>query len=342
MPRRYLWLLSLFWLACSALALPLAVQAVDQTGAAPLLVWVNIPSHIYHYPGSRWYGRTNRGKYLTEAEALAEGDRAALNEHRPAVPTKYAENQPVGILRDGSGVVLLPTPGPGERALAALGLASAPPSPSVAQATPAPTVPPELQDGPGPQVPLSTCLTAIAAQSDPAKLATLGTRGANPRLKRIMYYLAQARQGGADPSEVIHDAQRMNRSAGTPRAALVKAGVLRNLKICDGLGLLTPENMAALRRGNMPTVTRGPYIGQGAEVDHIVPLAIAPEIGNELANLEMLPGTLNRAKSTKVGERQLALAKKFRDAGMISEASMARVQVAFRPAGTQQYELTEP
>lgn len=34
---------------------------------------------------------------------------------------------------------------------------------------------------------LQTCVDAITAQSDPAKLASLGKRQANPRLKRILY-----------------------------------------------------------------------------------------------------------------------------------------------------------
>ena len=188
---------------------------------------------------------------------------------------------------------------------------------------------------------LSTCIAAIAAQSDPAKLATLGSRAANPRLKRIVYYLAEARDDGADPREVIDRAQQANGSAGTPRAPFVKASLLRNLKICDGLGMLDPDNRALLRRGNAPVVRRGPYAGQTAEVDHIIPLAQANEIGNELANLEMLPATLNRAKSDKVGERQLDLAKKFRAAGMISEETMANIQAKYVPSGTGKYELQE-
>ena len=43
-----------------------------------------------------------------------------------------------------------------------------------------------------------------------------------------------------------------------------------------------------------------------------MPLSLAREVGNELANLEMLPEKLNRAKSNGLGERRLALAKKFR------------------------------
>ena len=189
---------------------------------------------------------------------------------------------------------------------------------------------------------IETCVTAIASQSDPAKLATLGSRAANPRLKRIMYYLAAARAGGADPGDVIDQAQRANGSAGTRRAPLVKASLLRNLKICDGLAMLVDaENLAKLRRGNAPIARRGPYTGQIAEVDHIVPLAEAPEVGNELANLEMLPATLNRAKSDKVGERQLALAKKFHDAGLLSDAALASIQARFVPSGTGKYELQE-
>jgi hypothetical protein len=41
------------------------------------MVWVNTESHIYHKQGSRFYGKTKHGKYITEAEAISEGDRAA-------------------------------------------------------------------------------------------------------------------------------------------------------------------------------------------------------------------------------------------------------------------------
>jgi hypothetical protein len=41
------------------------------------LVWVNTDSHVYHKEGSRFYGTTKKGKYMTEAEALKGGNRAA-------------------------------------------------------------------------------------------------------------------------------------------------------------------------------------------------------------------------------------------------------------------------
>lgn len=41
------------------------------------LVWVNTETHVYHREGSRFYGTTKKGKYMTEAEATKEGDRPA-------------------------------------------------------------------------------------------------------------------------------------------------------------------------------------------------------------------------------------------------------------------------
>ena len=193
-----------------------------------------------------------------------------------------------------------------------------------------------------PAVPLSTCVAAIAAQSDPAKLGTLGSRATNPRLKRILYYLAVARDGGADPAAVIERAQRANGSFGTPRAPLVKASLLRNLKICDGLGLLTPENRARLRHGQAPVVTRGPYQGEPVHVDHIVPLLHAWDVDNELANLELLPRTLNCGKGAKVGDRQLDYARKFQAAGLITEANLINLETRCKLGGTAKYELPEP
>jgi hypothetical protein len=44
-----------------------------------VVVWLNIPSGIYHYKGERWYGRTKHGAYGCEKEAIKAGDRASLN-----------------------------------------------------------------------------------------------------------------------------------------------------------------------------------------------------------------------------------------------------------------------
>jgi len=43
------------------------------------LVWVNTETHLYHKEGSRFYGTTKKGKYVSEADAIREGDRAAAS-----------------------------------------------------------------------------------------------------------------------------------------------------------------------------------------------------------------------------------------------------------------------
>ena len=41
------------------------------------VVWVNTKSKIYHYAGTRSYGKTKQGAYMCEADANAAGDRAS-------------------------------------------------------------------------------------------------------------------------------------------------------------------------------------------------------------------------------------------------------------------------
>jgi hypothetical protein len=63
-------------------ALPLLFDTESQAqGHCPkdVVVWLNIPSGIYHYKGERWYGRTKHGAYACEKEAIRVGDRASEN-----------------------------------------------------------------------------------------------------------------------------------------------------------------------------------------------------------------------------------------------------------------------
>ena len=67
------------------------------------------------------------------------------------------------------------------------------------------------------------------------------------------------------------------------------------------------------------TITKGQYVGQEAEADHVIPRAICPELQNQVMNLELLPASLNRAKSDKVTERGSLFAKELYDAKLLSE-----------------------
>ena len=41
------------------------------------MVWVNPDSKIYHKEGSPWYGNTKEGSWMTEAQAIKAGNKAA-------------------------------------------------------------------------------------------------------------------------------------------------------------------------------------------------------------------------------------------------------------------------
>jgi len=170
---------------------------------------------------------------------------------------------------------------------------------------------------------------ALANLSDPEKLATLGERAANARLNKIVYWLNVAEERQMSAETAIGLAQLINWT-GEPRAALVKESLLHNMKTAHGLGLLTEENQTLLRQGKAAVVTKGPYARSKVEIDHIVPHSLAPEVGNELANLEMLPQQMNRAKSNRVGQRQLAHAEKLFAAGLLTQESLAKVQAQAR------------
>jgi endonuclease G len=53
--------------------------SASDSGQASVQVWVNTNSGIYHYPGTRWYGTTKNGEFMSESQALAQGHRAARN-----------------------------------------------------------------------------------------------------------------------------------------------------------------------------------------------------------------------------------------------------------------------
>ena len=170
---------------------------------------------------------------------------------------------------------------------------------------------------------------AIAAQTDPKKLATLkGERAANPRLQRCIYWLATAEDAGQKPEDVLAAAAKVNGTSGSDYAGFIRWGLLENLRLAKEYGLLTQEGMAELRRGKTATITRGQYAGQEAAADHVIPLKICPELGNQVFNLELLPASLNSAKGAKVGKRQVVFAGELRAAGLLSEQGYQAVQAA--------------
>ena len=142
--------------------------------------------------------------------------------------------------------------------------------------------------------------------------------------KKGLAELIEADKAGVSISEVLRRAERIN---DTPvnYSDLLTESLLRNLKIARELALDTPENVERMKAGKSPIVQTGPYAGEKAEVDHIIPRSLAPDLDNLLINLELMPMTLNRRKSDKVTERAAQIAKKFYEAGVMMPESYERI-----------------
>jgi hypothetical protein len=167
---------------------------------------------------------------------------------------------------------------------------------------------------------------ALTNLCDPAKVATITSdRGANPRVRKICYWLERARLDGRDPGTEMREVMASVGWGGTAKGELTADAMVRNRVIAERLGCLDEEGMIALRSGRAPTIRNGPYTGDKLSVDHIIPRSVCLELDTTLANLELMPLRMNRAKSNSVGQRQVDMAKKFHAAGLLSEAGLNAV-----------------
>lgn len=53
------------------------IQKKSQSKGANISVWLNTSSKVYHCPGTRYYGNTKRGRFVTQGDALSIGGRPA-------------------------------------------------------------------------------------------------------------------------------------------------------------------------------------------------------------------------------------------------------------------------
>ena len=53
-----------------------ALNKAQAPGGGDGKVWVNTASNVYHCAGTRYYGKTKAGLYMTESDAKAKGNHA--------------------------------------------------------------------------------------------------------------------------------------------------------------------------------------------------------------------------------------------------------------------------
>ncbi|MDA7869306.1 hypothetical protein OAH35_00040 [bacterium] len=170
----------------------------------------------------------------------------------------------------------------------------------------------------------------LAPLLDPAKLDSLkGKRAATPRLRKVCYWLEMARREGRAPGEVIDQAHALLTPHSAKRLQYQKGSLVRNRIILERLGCLDEAGMTKLRKGNAPTITKGPYAGEIVTGDHIIPRSVTPELDNTLYNLEMMPLTLNQKKAAKVTQRQIDLAKRWNKDGLLTDSGLRAVLAVF-------------
>jgi endonuclease YncB( thermonuclease family) len=100
-------------LGIACLATPLSSLTPMAAQATPDSVWVNLRSGVYHCPGTRDFGITSRGEYLSEDVARARGfranggqscTRAAVTDSGPALPADSLEDCVVTRISDGDSI----------------------------------------------------------------------------------------------------------------------------------------------------------------------------------------------------------------------------------------------
>jgi hypothetical protein len=178
-------------------------------------------------------------------------------------------------------------------------------------------------------------IAAIASLSDPQKLQTLKpeNRSVNGRMDKILYWLSVAEGQGIGAERAVSQAFQSNGTI-EPRLTVAKRQVLMNYKAAKRWGLFTKENLEKLKRGNAAFVTKGTYAGEKAEIDHIVPVARYPQYGNELANLQVMSGPMNRSKADRMGNLEWEKLEELQRLSSVNSDSLNRTTSAclrFKP-----------
>ena len=145
-------------------------------------------------------------------------------------------------------------------------------------------------------------------------------------INRCVYTLAFAEEQSANPETIIDLAIKSNGISETPFGGFLKWGLLENLRLAREFGLTTPEAMAALRAGESAIITKGEYTGQTAVAHTVIPKVFAPELENNIINLELGPSKQKAHKSGFIDKRQITFARELYQTKMITDAQLKALE----------------
>lgn len=154
-------------------------------------------------------------------------------------------------------------------------------------------------------------------------------RSMNDDMRLVAYQMHCITEEGLDLREVL-DAAMPTTEVPPNLKKLTISRLLENHQQAKDYGLLTPENIARLMKGESPMVTLGELAGQRADVEHIVPVNVVSALDNLLVNLEWLPQSLNAAKSDNITDRAYEWATRLNEAGLMDPRDFAAVEKGYR------------
>ena len=129
---------------------------------------------------------------------------------------------------------------------------------------------------------------------------------------------------------MLEAAQAVTGDKDSPARRTDRAALIWSRRKLEAFGCFTPEGLAKLRRGGSPQITEGEHAGEKVALDHVLPRAVVPELDACFYNLEILAAKVNRAKSAKITEREVAIARRWRKQGLLSDAGLVAVERAAR------------
>ena len=81
-------------------------------------------------------------------------------------------------------------------------------------------------------------------------------------------------------------------------------------------------------KGGSPAITKGEHAGDTIALDHILPIAVVPELAAMFYNLEVMSAHQNQAKSARIGGCEVEIARRWHREGLLSAAGVQAVEAA--------------